>query len=217
MADVASRAGASYATPDILAFLEPLHAPMDSALVRAFDAPRVHGIPAIQVGAHEGSLLGWLTRGMGARRAVEIGTLAGFSAIHIARALAPDGRLYTCERDARHAEIAIANLQAAGLSARCEVRVGDAASSLEALEAEGPFDLVFVDADKGRYDRYVEWAADHLRPGGLLVADNVFFFGRLLSEDADAAAMRRFHAIASRRFDSAIVATPDGLLVGRRR
>jgi len=217
MADASSRAGQSYATPEILAHLATLHAPHDAPLSRAFDAPSAHGIPAIQVGPHEGALLGWLVRGAGVRRAVEVGTLAGYSAIHIARGLSPDGRLFTLEIDPRHAEIARDNLRVAGLEARAEVVVGDALASLASLASQGPFDAVFIDADKGRYDAYVSWAADHLRPGGLLVADNVFFFGRLLEDERDAAAMRRFHEIAARRFDTALVATPDGLLLGRAR
>ncbi len=217
MADAASRSGQTYATPEILAHLASLHAPHDAALARAFEAPATHGIPAIQVGPHEGALLGWLVRGAGARLGVEVGTLAGYSAIHIARALAPDGTLFSLELDPRHAEIARASLREAGLEARAEVLVGDALTSLATLAPRGPFDVVFIDADKGRYDAYVTWAAENLRPGGLLVADNVFFFGRLLADDRDAAAMRRFHEIAARRFDSALIATPDGLLIGRAR
>lgn len=217
MADAASRLGRSYATPAILEYLASLHATMDLALARAFEAPAVHGIPAIQVGPHEGSLLGWLTRMAGARRAVEVGTLAGFSTIHIARALSAAGVLYTCEIDPTHAAIASANLAVAGLSERAHVLLGDALDSLRALEREGPFDLVFLDADKGRYDVYAAWAAANLRLGGLLVADNVFFFGRLLSDEPDAQAMRRFHVLAASRFDSVVVPTPDGMLLGRLR
>lgn len=217
MADAASRSGQSYATPEILAHLAALHAPHDAALSLAFDAPATHGIPAIQVGPHEGALLGWLVRGQRAHLAVEVGTLAGYSAIHMARALEPGGKLFTLELDARHAGIARESLRAAGVEDRAEVMVGDALASLASLASRAPFDAVFIDADKGRYDAYVSWAADHLRPGGLLVADNVFFFGRLLADDRDAAAMRRFHEIAARRFDTALVATPDGLLLGRAR
>lgn len=217
MADTSSRAGHSYATPAILEHLARLHAPHDAALERAFRANETHGIPAIQVGAHEGALLGWLARGVGARRIVEIGTLAGYSAIHLARALAPDGRLYSLEIDPRHAAVAQTNLAAAGLGERVEVVLGDALASLDALSSRGPFDVVFVDADKGRYDRYAEWAVAQLRPGGLLIGDNVFYFGRLLDDHPDAAAMRRFHEIAAVHLDVAVLPTPDGLLVGRKR
>lgn len=217
MADSASRAGQTYATPAILEHLARLHAPHDAALDTAFRAGELHGIPAIQVGAHEGALLGWLARGIGARRVVEIGTLAGFSAIHLGRALSADGALYSLEISERHAAIARENLSAAGLAGRAEVIVGDAVASLATLGARGPFDVVFVDADKGRYDQYVSWAIEHLRPGGLLIADNVFFFGRLLGDEPDAAAMRRAHELAAQHMDVALVSTPDGLLLGRAR
>jgi predicted O-methyltransferase YrrM len=216
MADSSSRAGQSYATPEILGYLARLHAPQDAALDRAFRAADTHGIPAIQVGPHEGSLLGWLARGVGARRIVEVGTLAGYSAIHLGRAVGPGGKVHSLEIDPRHAEIARENLRAAALEDRVEVLLGDAIDSLGRLSTAGPFDVVFVDADKGRYDRYASWAIEHLRPGGLLIGDNVFFFGRLLDDHPDAAAMRRFHELAAQSLDVAILPTPDGLLVGRK-
>jgi caffeoyl-CoA O-methyltransferase len=217
MADSASRAGQTYATPAILEHLARLHAPHDAALDTAFRASQLHGIPGIQVGPHEGALLGWLLRGMEASRVIEIGTLAGFSAIHLARALRPVGRLYTLEISENHAAIARDNLRAAGLEDRAEVMLGDALSSLAALAPRGPFDVIFVDADKGRYDQYARWAIEHLRPGGVLIADNVLFFGRLLDDHPEAAAMRRFHEVAAQHLDTALVPTPDGLLVGRAR
>ncbi len=217
MADHSSRKGLSYATPEILEHLARLHAPHDAALDTAFRAGELHGIPAIQVGPHEGALLGWLARGLGAQRIVEIGTLAGFSAIHLGRALAPGGKLYSLEIDEKHASIARANLKAAGLESSAEVILGDAITSLSTLASRGPFDVVFVDADKGRYDQYVTWAIEHLRPGGVLIADNVFYFGRLLDDHPDAAAMRRAHELAAAHLDVALVPTPDGLLLGRAR
>lgn len=217
MADISSRRGHGYATPAILEHLANLHAPHDAALDRAFAAPGQHGLPAIQVSAEEGALLGWLLRGIEARAVVEVGTLAGYSAIHLARSLRQGGRLFTLELDAKHAAVARDNLAAAGLSGCAEVLEGDALRSLEGLEAQGPFDVVFLDADKGRYDLYLTWALAHLRPGGLLIADNVYFFGRLLDEHPDADAMRRFHAHAAANLDAVVVPTPDGLLLGRTR
>jgi predicted O-methyltransferase YrrM len=216
MADPSSRAGHTYGTPLVIEHLARVHARHDPPLEQAFRAAELHGIPAIQVGPHEGVLLGWLARSLSARRAVEIGTLGGYSAIHLARALGADGTLHSLEIEPRHAEVARANLHDAGLSARVEVHLGDAVESLRSLEERGPFDLVFVDADKGRYDRYAEWAVAQLRPGGLLVADNVFFFGRLLEDHPDAAAMRRFHEIAAAHLEVALLTTPDGMLLGRK-
>ena len=123
------------------------------------------------------------------------------------------------ERAARHAElvaaVARARIAGAGLGDRVEIVEGDAAVTLSGVAAHGPFDLVFLDADKGRYDLYGRWAAANLRPGGLLIADNAYFFGRLLEpDDADAGAMRRFHEEAAARFETVCVPTPDGLLLG---
>ncbi len=217
MADENSRAGITYCTPAVLDWIDALHHPHDPALAAAFDAPRVHGIPAIQVGRGEGRLLGVLLRLAGARKVVEIGTLAGYSAVHIARALPPDGHLWTIEYDPRHASVARDNIALAGLASQVTVCVGAGVDVLPTLETHGPFDAVFLDADKGSYDRYGQWADEHLRVGGLLLGDNSFFFGNLLADTPDAGAMRRFHQRARERFDTVNVPTPDGLLVGVKR
>lgn len=215
MADPRSREGARYGTPEVVAWLDGLHARHDTPLSEAFEADTRHGLPSIQVAPSEGALLGLMARLTGAKRAVEVGTLAGYSAIHLARGMGEGGRLWTLENDPKHAEVARANLAAAQLDAQVEVRLGDATDSLTALEAHAPFDLVFLDADKGRYDRYAAWAFANLREGGVLLADNVYFFGRLLDEeDPDAAAMRRFHTEVAGRFASTVIPTPDGLLLG---
>ncbi len=217
MADNDSREGAAYHTPEILHWLEGVHRRDDAALRAAFDAPAKHGMPAVMVGPAEGAMLGLLLRLLGARRVVEVGTLAGYSTIHIARALPADGKVFSVESSPEHAEVARANLAAAGVADRAEVRVGAGLEVLPTLAAEGPFDAVFIDADKGNYDGYGRWAAENLRRGGMLIGDNVFYFGRLLEEGADAAAMRRFHAEAAERFDTVVIPTPDGQLVGIKR
>ncbi|MCX7807550.1 MAG: O-methyltransferase, partial [Deltaproteobacteria bacterium] len=176
-----------------------------------------HGLPPIHMGCHAGAFIAWLIRMHNVQQAIEIGTLAGYSAIWIARAMVSPGKLYTLEINPKHAEVARHNLKEAGLEERVEVVVGDALESLKMLEASAPFDCVFIDADKSRYDRYAEWAVSHLRPGGLLIADNAFYFGRLLEESEEAKAMRRFHEIASRFFDAVLVPTPDGLVIGSKR
>lgn len=214
MADDASRAGFRYDSREILAFVNDLHAPHDPALTVAFEAPTRHGLPPIQVGPSEGKLLGLLLRMIGARKVVEFGTLAGYSALHMARVLPPDGHLWSLELDPRHAGVARENLALAGLSERATILVGPALEALSSLEVEAPFDAVFLDADKGNYDRYGRWAAVHLRPGGLLLGDNAFLFGRLLDSDPEAQAMRRFHQEAAAAFDTVCIPTPDGLLLG---
>ena len=218
MADESSRAGTRYANEAVLEWLHGVHAAHDEGLERAFRAPEREGMPAIQLGQSEGRTLELLLRMAGARRVVEIGTLAGYSALWIGRAVGEGGHVYTLENDPGHAEVARRNIEAAGLADRVEVRVGAALDLLPDLEGEGPFDAVFIDADKGSYDRYGRWAADNLRSGGLLLGDNAYFFGKLLAEaDESAAAMRRFHQEAAERFDSVCLPTPDGLLLGIRR
>jgi caffeoyl-CoA O-methyltransferase len=217
MADPTSRQGTGYATPEILAFLHATHTAHDEGLERAFVAPERHGLPAIQVGPAEGKLLELLVRIAGARRAVEIGTLVGYSAIRLARALPEGGHLWTCERERETARIARENIAAAGLAERVDVVEGAALTTLPSLEAQGPFDLVFIDADKGNYDHYGRWAVRHLRPGGLLLGDNAFFFGNLLDDSAEAQAMRRFHQEAAVACDTVCIPTPDGLLLGVKR
>jgi caffeoyl-CoA O-methyltransferase len=217
MADPDSRAGARYATEEILDWVHRVHGPHDPALAQAYGAPEREGMPAIQVGPTEGRLLQVLVRLAGAQKAVEIGTLAGYSAIWMARALGEGGRLWTVESEPAHAEVARSNIAQAGLQDRVEVLVGDALERLPELDGEAPFDVVFLDADKGHYDRYAAWAADRLRPGGLLIGDNAYFFGRLLDDDPEALAMRRFHEQAAQRFLSSCIPTPDGLVVAVRR
>ncbi len=217
MADEASRAGERYATAQILEYTATVHHPPDAALERAYEAPGRHGMPAIQVGPSEGRFLELLLRLGGARNVVEVGTLAGYSALWIARALPPDGRVWTIEADPAHAAIAQELLADANLGGRVSLLQGDAADLLPELTSEGPFCAVFLDADKGRYDVYGRWATANLRPGGLLIADNAYLFGRLLDESPEAAAMRRFHEEMAQSYRSVCVPTPDGLAVGIRR
>ncbi|HSB62710.1 MAG TPA: O-methyltransferase [Thermoanaerobaculia bacterium] len=217
MADPDSRAGVRYATPEILDWVARVHAPHDAALARAFDAPEEHGMPAIQLGPSEGKALEMLLKLAGARQVVEIGTLAGYSAIRAARALPSDGHVHTIEFDPKHARIAGENVAAAGLANKVTVHEGRALEVLPRLAGLGPFDAVFIDADKANYDRYGRWAADHTRAGGLLLGDNAFLFGRLLEDSPEAAAMRRFHEEARAHFDTVCLPTPDGMLLGVRR
>ncbi len=217
MADNDSRAGTRYSTPQILEHLDLLHAPHDAGLTAAFDAPAKEQMPAIQVGRSEGKLVELLLRMVSAKKVVEVGTLAGYSAIRIARALPTGGKLWTIEFDPRHADVARKAIAAAGQSDKVEVLVGAGLDVLPSLATHGPFDAVFIDADKRNYDGYGRWAAQHLRRGGLLLGDNAYLFGRLLDDDTEAANMRRFHAEAAEAFDTTCIPTPDGLLLGLKR
>jgi predicted O-methyltransferase YrrM len=179
--------------------------PADAALDAALRASDAAGLPAIHVSAAQGKLLHLLARAQGARRVLEIGTLGGYSTIWLARALppAPDGRLVTLEADPRRAEIARGNLAGAGLAGVVDLRVGRAIETLPALAAEraGPFDLVFIDADKPSTADYFAWALRLTRRGSLIVVDNVVRKGKVIdaaSEDADVRGIRRFNDALAR-------------------
>jgi len=170
----------------------------DEALRGAVAAAEAAGLPAIQVSPPQGRLLQLLVRLVGAKRILEFGTLGGYSAILMARALPQDGRLVTLEARPEYAEVARRSIDAAGVGERVEIRVGPALEALPDLEDEkaGPFDLVFIDADKVNTPNYFAWALDRTRPGGLIVADNVVRDGTLAdAADPDEAtrAQRRLH------------------------
>lgn len=215
MADDDSRAGKRYDDPAIRAFLDKLHAPHDQALESAFQAPQQHpDIPAIMLGPSEGRVLELLLRIQGARKAVEIGTLAGYSALRMAAALAPGGKLWTIEYDAHHAEVARGNIAAGGFEDRVEVLLGKGVDVLPTIERHGPFDVVFLDADKESYHLYGAWATRNLRAGGLLVADNAYAFGNLLDDTAVGRSVRKLHEDVARDYHSVCIPTPDGMLLG---
>jgi caffeoyl-CoA O-methyltransferase len=215
MADDASRAGKRYATQDVLEFVNSTHVPHDAGLARAFAVPE--GIPAIQVGPSDGRLLHLLLKLANAKKVVEVGTLVGYSAIHMARALPADGKIWSIEYEAKHAAVARENLAAAGVGDRVEVLVGAGRDVLPTLVDRGPFDAVFIDADKVNYDFYGEWAIANLRRGGLVLGDNAYLFGELMEDSDRGRAMRAFHQLVAKHCDSVCAPTPDGLVVGIKR
>lgn len=156
-------------------YFAAMFAPEDSALTAALDSIVAAGMPSISVSAMQGKLLHTLVRSHNARRILEIGTLGAYSTIWMARALPADGRIITLEIDPKHAEVARANLARAGLSQKAEIRLGAAIQTLPQLAAngEGPFDLVFIDADKASTADYVNWALKLTRPGSVIIVDNV--------------------------------------------
>jgi predicted O-methyltransferase YrrM len=156
-------------------YVSGLLAPHDAALEAALAASEAAGLPAIQVSAAQGRLLQLLAQSNGSRYILEIGTLGGYSTIWMARALPRGGTLVTLEYEPKHAEVARANLERAGVADRVTVRVGAALETLPKLAASGagPFDFVFVDADKENMAEYVDWAIRLAAPGALIVADNV--------------------------------------------
>ena len=180
----------------------------DEGLRRAVSAAGEAGLPSIQVSPPQGKLLQLLVRLVGAKRVLEFGTLGGYSAILMARALPESGRLVTLEANPEYAEVARRSIDAAGVGEKVEIRVGPALEALPGLEEAAPFDLVFIDADKVNTPNYFAWALERTRPGGLIVADNVVRDGSLAdADDPDEAtkAQRRMHEMLSE--DSRVSAT----------
>jgi len=178
-------------------YLDGIFVPEDPVLEAALRASEEAGLPAISISPGQGRLLHLLARMQRARAILEIGTLGGYSAICLARALPAGGRLITLESEPKHADVARRNVARAGLGDVVEVRVGAALRTLPRLEAEGagPFDLVFLDADKEGYPDYLAWAIRLAAPGCLIVADNVVREGRVTdpaSADASVQGVRRF-------------------------
>ena len=174
--------------------------PSDPILESALEASIAAGLPAIAVSPNQGKLLQILAQIVGARSILEIGTLGGYSTIWLARALPAGGRLITLELDPKHAEVAKQNVSRAGLQDLVDVRIGDALTTLPKLSAErrGPFDLIFIDADKRGTPDYFTWALELSRPGSLIVTDNVIRDGALIdpaSEDPAVQGARRFHEL----------------------
>lgn len=173
--------------------------PTDPVLEAALEASAAAGLPAHNVSPTQGKLLFLLARIQGARRILEIGTLAGYSAIWLGRALPPDGQLVTLEVDPERAELARANLARAGLAQLVDVRVGRALESLRQLVDDGvaAFDLIFIDADKPNNPEYLKWALRLARPRTVIIADNVVREGEVVNEanrDASVLGIRRFFA-----------------------
>jgi predicted O-methyltransferase YrrM len=179
-------------------YVSSLLAPHDQALQDALAAATQNGLPEIQVSPTQGKLLHVLARMVNARNILEIGTLGGYSTIWMARALPAGGRVLTLEFNPKHAEVARANFARAGLSSVIEVRVGPALEALPKLAAEGrgPFDLIFIDANKSAMAEYFDWSLKLSRPGSVIVSDNVIRDGAVIdavSRDPDIQGVRRFN------------------------
>jgi predicted O-methyltransferase YrrM len=181
-------------------YLGDLLAPADPVLEAALAASAAAGLPAINVSPVQGKLLHLLARAIGARNVLEIGTLGGYSTIWLARALPDGGRLISLEADARHAEVARANIARAGLQAVVEVRLGMALDTLPELAAEGrePFDFVFIDADKPNNAAYFDWALKLSRPGSIIVVDNVVRDGDVIDADSDSSTVQGVRRLLER-------------------
>jgi predicted O-methyltransferase YrrM len=166
-------------------YIESLYSSNDEALDETVKSIAANGLPAINVSANEGKLLYMLAKMSGAKKILEIGTLAGYSTIWLARALPEGGRLLTLEYDPKHAEVSRANIARAGLEGVVEVRVGAGLDLLPRISenGEGPFDLFFIDADKENYPGYLDWALKLSRKGSVILSDNLVRNGAVLNPD----------------------------------
>jgi caffeoyl-CoA O-methyltransferase len=201
-------------------YVNEVFAAEDDALRHIQAETQRHELPQISLRPHEGQALYMLARLIGARKIVEIGVLAGYSGTWLARALPADGRLIGVELSAKHAEVARANFAHAGLSDKVEIRQGAALDLLASVSADGPFDLVFIDADKGSYPEYLAWAVDNLRPGGVVAAHNAFRHGSVVQPqtDEDRLVDGFNRSLANDpRLDSTIFALGDGMAVAIKR
>ena len=191
--------------------------PSDPILESALEASLTAGLPAISVSPNQGKFLEILARILGARSILEIGTLGGYSTIWLARGMATGGRLITLEVDPKHAEVARSNFERAGLQDVVELRIGNALETLPRLSAErrGPFDLVFIDADKKSNPAYFDWALKLSHPGTLIVVDNVVRDGAVIdaeSTDESVQGVRRFiESLASQAGASGAVIQTVGI------
>jgi caffeoyl-CoA O-methyltransferase len=185
---------------EIDGYIEDLFGTSDEVLDATLRDSRRGGLPDINVSPNQGRLLQLLVEIAGARRILEIGTLGGYSAIHLARGLPEDGRLTSLELDEHHADVARSNIEGAGLSEVVEIRVGDAHRLLTDLaeNGEGPFDLVFIDADKEGYPDYLKAVLRLVRPGSLLLGDNTIRGGNVLDpQEGTARATREFNRLVA--------------------
>jgi predicted O-methyltransferase YrrM len=207
----------------------------DDALDAALEASAAAGLPQIAVAPNQGKLLAMLARLRGARKILEIGTLGGYSTIWLARALPAGGRLVTLEADEKHATVARANIARAGLGDVVDVRLGAALETLPRLrsEQEGPFDFIFIDADKPNIPSYFDWALKLAAPGAVIVVDNVIRDGAIVdatSTDASVRGVRKLNemlrtnpgvtattiqTVGSKGWDGLTIAIVDGDGPGR--
>lgn len=210
--------------PGVERYISQTYAPEDPVLQDIRERSAAAGLPDIQVAALDARHLEVLAGMVGARRAVEIGTLGGYSGVALLRGMGDDGVLDTCERNPTHAHVASESFRRAGLAARARIHVGPAMEQLALLQNQGPFDLCFIDADKESYPAYLDWAERNLRRGGVVIGDNAFLFGRVgdnqaatsSSHGASVSAMRAFHQrlATSGEFRATVLPTGEGLAVG---
>ena len=196
-------------------YIRDQFAPEDDALVAVRRTAVAQGLPEISIRPEEGQILQFLAALIGARRILEIGTLAGYSGIWLARGLPTGGRLVTLELDPKHARIASEHFRLAGVADRVEIVEGEAQRALARLDGGAPFDMVFIDADKEGYPAYLAWALRNVRPGGLITAHNAFRGGKLLDNGSDEGGRATLNMLATlashERLTGTIIPVGDGI------
>jgi len=199
-------------------YISSLFAVEDSSLRLAREESPKRGLPSISIKPEEGRFLQFLVRACGAKKAVEIGSLGGYSGIWIGRGLLPGGKLISLDKEPKHAEVARSHFAAAGLNEVIEVLVGDAHRLLLEIKSQGPFDFIFIDAEKQGYPAYFDWAIENTREGGIIAAHNAFRKGTVVGigqDDDHSELMRQFNQqIADeKRLISTIYPAGDGTLI----
>lgn len=205
---------------NIAQYVEETFQPEDEILKKVRENQEQGDLPDIQVGGMDVRHLEVLARMINPKKIVEIGTLGGYSATSLMRSLAPHGKLYTFEYDSHHAEVAKKSFEIAGITNQVQIFTGSALKNLPKIENEGPFDLVFIDADKENYPNYLKWAEKNLRVGGVILADNTFAFGHIHETDIHdpelkqrVVALRKFNELLAKHphFRATILPTGEGL------
>jgi len=215
--------GSEHLSPGLHDYLAGHSTPPDALLrdLISETAERFPGRIRMQIGPEQGTFMTMLAGLMGARHALEVGTFTGYSSICLARGMATDGKLICCDISEEWTSLARTYWQKAGLADRIDLRLGPALNTLRALPAGAWLDLAFIDADRAGLTGYWDELVPRLRPGGVILVDNVFLHGRVLDPepDAEAVAVRRFneHALADDRVVLAMLPIADGLTVARRR
>jgi caffeoyl-CoA O-methyltransferase len=208
---------------DVHAYLVERGARQDEVLRRlAAETGQLGGISVMQVAPDQGALITLLVRAIGARRAIELGTFTGYSAICIARGLPDDGELVACELNEAWAEVAQRYFSEAGVTERVDLRLGPALETLRAMPNEESFDFAFIDADKEGYPDYYEECLARLRPGGVVMIDNVLMSGNVLGPGPDDASARTIAALNERiatdgRVEVAMLGIADGVTLALKR
>jgi caffeoyl-CoA O-methyltransferase len=210
-------------TPELYAYLVAHGQNLDLVLDQLREeTARLGDVSIMQIAPEQGTFLSILTRAIGARSAIEIGTFTGYSAICIARGLPPDGRLLCCDVNERYAAIARRHFEMAGVAQRIDLRIAPALDTLGSLPHDARFDLAFIDADKTSYRAYYEALLPRMRPDGLILFDNVLWMGQVIDPENDTNDTNSIRAlndglVKDLRVEVVMLAVADGLTIARKR